>query len=133
MLSYDESEFHPPAPVATLRLNVYRSKSEKASEEAEFLFDSGADISCIPSELVARLARSLNFTNLPYRFVNIEGFSGNISSRRAYILEIESNELTGSHEVEFIESFTSLGILGRDVANKYNIFLNGPQKKWGRL
>ena len=114
---YDQSRFSPAAPIINTLVTHPTRKSKKIRMEMQL--DSGADMTCIPSSINAYIP------NLRYGSVKAEGYDGNVSTRKTRFILICINRqefLTEAVEVE-----GEIGLLGRDLLNKYRTVLDGPK------
>ncbi|MDW8029166.1 MAG: retropepsin-like aspartic protease [Armatimonadota bacterium] len=84
------------------------------------LIDTGADITVMPTAIIAQLGIVHSGDIL------VSGFDGTTQICPTYLVDLQ----IGRHQfdlVEVVPTFTNELILGRDVINQIDIRLNGPQ------
>lgn len=114
MISYGE----PPAPA--LNIDVIANNIEKKGVLA--LLDSGASITLIPQSIIEEIQPSI--VDVPVRF----GFTGGEVESLLYALKIRIPKV-GTWYVEVVGyAGLSYALIGRDVLNKWSLFLKGRSK-----
>jgi hypothetical protein len=121
MTPYD-SQFQPPAPIASVRLWNLNTRADKGVRLA---IDTGADVTLVPASAIADLEIQL----VKDRTFQLAGFDGTHSEASAVDLGMEwlGKKIRG----RFLLIDRDLGILGRDVLNHFRIVLDGPKLEWG--
>jgi hypothetical protein len=112
---YDKLRFSPAAPILETQITHPNKTSRKIKMEMQL--DSGADMTCIP------LVINEDIPNLRSGSVKVEDYNGIISIKRTrfILLVIGEQELL----TEAIEVEGEIGLLGRDLLNKYRTILDG--------
>ena len=114
MISYGESL----APA--LNIDVIANNIEKKGVLA--LLDSGASITLIPQSIIEEIQPSI--VDVPVRF----GFTGGEVESLLYALKIRIPKV-GTWYVEVVGyAGLSYALIGRDVLNKWSLFLKGRSK-----
>jgi len=121
MPKYDEINFNPPAPVASVKLE--NLETGEIVTEVSMLVDTGADITLLPKSIVEGLA--IRFGEADYE---LEGFDGSRSKARAAELRLIflDKKFTG----QFLVSENEDGILGRDILNHLKLLFDGKNLEW---
>lgn len=121
MASYD-SRFKPPAPLALV--TFFSADRSAHVNDVPMLIDTGADGSVVPLSIVNQLGVRL----LSDKALEIEGYDGSKNIVNLAMLEMDFCEqiFTG----EFILLDQSIGIVGRNVLNLFNLNFNGPKLTW---
>ena len=122
MPTYDASRFEPPAPIATVSLR--NPISRETIGEVTMLIDTGADVTFIPQAAVVALKLESS-TKRDYRVTTYDGVSSLAKAVEADMLFLGVT-LRGLYLVRN----TEVGIVGRDVLNRFRIVLNGPELSW---
>ncbi len=131
---YDKT-YKPPIPVCNIIVsaNLPLEMVEKSDHSAKvtMLIDTGADTSIIPKSAVQEL-EALMKLKLPYEFVKIVDFNGQVSTHKRYelSLRIDCSGVEKKHTLNIVEIEGNEAILGRDVLNRYIMCLNGPELTW---
>lgn len=108
----------PPGPA--LNIDVIGSSVEKKGVLA--LLDSGAGITLIPQSIIEEIQPSI--VDVPVRF----GFTGGEVESLLYALKIRIPKV-GTWYVEVVGyAGLSYALIGRDVLNKWSLFLKGRSK-----
>lgn len=117
MWSYNQ-EVHPPAPF--LDLAVHHPEDLAQTIHIRAKIDTGADISAIPTSLVAQL--ELPITSK----IIVEGYDGVPTAMSTYgvLFEIEQAHFRSQEVITIPETYV---LLGRDVLNHFYLHLNGPE------
>jgi hypothetical protein len=116
MWDYDQS-VDPPAPFVDIRVSPPLDPVLEQPLRAKF--DTAADISCIPANLVEQLGL------LPARTIAVEGYDGTQTMVYTYIVTLEVTN-TRFHHLEVVTTSEKYALLGRDILNNFYIQLNGP-------
>ena len=110
----------PPAPYVLL--NVFHPTDADAVLDVPALADTGADISVIPVAVIASV-RAKRLGTIPIR-----GFDNRPDSLTVYLVRLQVRDLPVI-ELEVVGSDSvSTAIIGRDVLNRYDIRLDGPNR-----
>jgi predicted aspartyl protease len=91
------------------------------------LLDTGADVSLVPRDAIARLGLGESAT-ATYQLV---GFDGNVSTAQAVRLSLVLCGRVFSGRFLVIDQ--PLGIIGRNVLNSLSLVFDGPQLTWRPL
>lgn len=91
------------------------------------LIDSGSDVTLVPEAFIAELGVEFE----PDRRVELEGFDGRASIADSVGLDLAFLGLT--FRERFLVVNTPIGILGRNVLNRFTILLDGPSLNWEHL
>ncbi len=117
---YSYSGPHPAAPFVLL--NVFGTTDENTVKNLPALADTGADISVLPIA-VLETVRAVRIGDIP-----IKGFDNRPSKLTLYSIRLQIRDLPVL-EVEVVGSDTvTHAIVGRDVLNRYDIRLDGPNR-----
>jgi len=122
MPRYDASHYDPPAPVAAVTLRDPAAGAQVA--DVPLLLDTGADITLLPREAVARLGTS-PLADIRY---DLTGFDGSESSASVVVLDMIL--LNRAFRGRYLLIEAEQGILGRDVLNHLSLVLDGPGQRW---
>ena len=122
MPAYDGQNFRPPAPVVWVTLR--NSQSGKAVADVQLLIDTGADVTLLPTESIANLEIQLD-QDARYE---LSAFDGKRSMALAVDLDLVFLETV--FRGRYLLADDSVGILGRDVLNFFDLLLNGPAGEW---
>ena len=116
---YDDRNHDPPAPI--LPVSIRRPTEDGMLVVAVALVDTGADMTCLPQELINPLGAH------PVSSYSVHGVAdAELGMVDSYFLRLELGEYHVSTEV------LALGnqpILGRDVLNGLMLELDGPRRK----
>jgi hypothetical protein len=115
---YDRNQFEPPAPVVTIEIIHPTQKNIKTFIEMQL--DSGSDVTCIPAEI------NNEIPHLRSGYLVAEDYNGDQvrQTTRFITVKIGQNEFPA---IEALEINGEIGLLGRDILNKYRTILNGPK------
>ena len=119
MQAYD-ARFHPPAPLAMVLV-----KSQQLGvtvDDVPMLLDTGADVSLLPREQLARLLTP------DARQYELESFDGTRST--APVVNAELQLLGKSFRGQFLLIDGWHGVLGRNILNHLSLFFDGPFGQW---
>jgi hypothetical protein len=122
MPAYDAVLFVPPAPLA--RVVLQNPTSGALVSDVPMLLDSGADVTLVPEEYVARLGVPLNFSES----YELAGFDG--STSLVQVAHLQMQFLGRTFRGRFLLTNNSCGILGRNVLNALCLVLDGPRLAW---
>ncbi|MDA0839950.1 MAG: hypothetical protein O2857_19455 [Planctomycetota bacterium] len=122
MPAYDDSLFHPPAPIA--RVTVRSPYSGDIVPDVPLLMDTGADVTLLPSSVVEGLVEH-SVGDVQYE---LESFDGTRSLAQAARLEVLF--LGKVFRGQFILVDQDLGVLGRNVLNSLRLQFDGPSLQW---
>jgi predicted aspartyl protease len=122
MLSYDASDFDPPAPVA--RVVLRHPHSGATLSDVPRLLDTGADVTLLPRTAVERLGVPL----LPDQRYELMSFDGSKSFVPVVMLDLLFLRRAFRGRYLLIEA--ARGILGRDILTHVTLLLDGPRQQW---
>lgn len=122
MPAYDSNLFDPPAALARVTLRAIHNG--KTVSDVPMLIDSGSDITLIPEASIADLGLDLASNEQ----VELEGFDGGVSVANSLEMDLVFLSLTFRGRLPVINS--PVGILGRNVLNRFSILLDGPSLNW---
>ena len=120
MPAYDDQFFNPPAPLA--RVTLRNSGDGKTVSDVPILIDSGADVTLIPQQSVARLGATIE----PDAGYEVTAFDGRKSN--AQVVNLDLIFLRRVFRGRFLVSTQEWGIIGRDVLNHVTMLLDTCQK-----
>ena len=111
------TDFYPPAPILPVECV---SPVSRRTVETLALVDSGSSTSVIPGGLVAQLHL------IRVGFVNASGFGGRLIDAPIYsvLFRFYPTEPVYTRALTWDEDYA---LLGRDIINKWEVVLNGPQ------
>jgi hypothetical protein len=91
------------------------------------LIDSGADLTLIPEAAIADFGQDVRLD----KSVRLESFDGRVSEAKSVQIDLIFLGLTFRGKVPLINSL--VGVLGRNVLNRFSILLDGPGLNWRRV
>lgn len=116
---YNYSPGNPPAPAVLL--NLANPISGVGARDVPALFDTGADITVVPTRIVHALA-------LPQLdVIPVQGYDGQPVLTPTYSIRLQVRDFP-TLDVEVVGADVTGAILGRDVLNRYFVNLNGPHQ-----
>lgn len=122
MPDYDDTRFHPAAPVASITLR--NPETSQTLPDVQMLIDSGADVTLLPSAAVELLGIIAD----PTEKYELVAFNGQTSSAQAARLHLIL--LGKTFNGRFLLIRQDWAILGRDVLNHLALILDGPRRAW---
>jgi hypothetical protein len=125
MAVYDSDLFDPPAPLARVTLRAIQTR--KIIRDVPMLIDSGSDLTLIPEASIAELSPSFDSD----KRVELQGFDGRVTVARSVELDLIFLRTTFRGHLPLVDS--PIGVLGRNVLNRFAIFLDGPNLNWDEL
>src|ERR1043166_4946896 len=125
MAVYDSDLFDPPAPLARVTLRAIQTR--KIIRDVPMLIDSGSDLTLIPEASIAELSPSFDSD----KRVELQGFDGRVTVARSVELDLIFLGTTFRGHLPLVDS--PIGVLGRNVLNRFAIFLDGPNLNWDEL
>jgi len=124
MAAYDSDLFDPPAPLARVTLRAIQTR--KVIADVPMLIDSGSDLTLIPEASVAELGPHPGADK-----VELQGFDGRVTAARSVELDLIFLGITFRGRLAVVDS--PVGVLGRNVLNRFAIVLDGPNLNWKEL
>lgn len=115
----------PAGPIS--KSNSARYSQYKNRQRCPMLIDSGSDITLIPEGSINQLGITLS----PNQRVELEGFDGRGSIADSVELDLVFLGVTFRGRLLVVNS--PIGILGRNVLNRFAILLDGPSLNWEHL
>ena len=125
MAAYDSDLFDPPAPMARVTLRAIPTR--KIITDVPMLIDSGSDLTLIPEASIAELGPNLGLD----KRVELQGFDGRVTAARSVELDLIFLGITFRGRLAVVDS--PVGVLGRNVLNRFAILLDGPNLNWKEL
>ena len=115
---YDEENFDPPAPVLEVSLSIPTPSFSGQIIKCPALLDSGADITVIPQWIVRQL--QLQYVDE----IIATGYDGIPKRAFVYSVKIILDNL-GDLVIRTITSDGGYVLIGRDILNRWSLFLKG--------
>jgi hypothetical protein len=125
MPAYDSDLFDPPAPLG--RVNLRAIASDRTITNVPMLIDSGADLTLVSEAIIADLGVNPRSEDR----VALEAFDGSVTQVMSVELELMFLGITFRGRFPVIDS--AVGILGRNVLNRFAVMLDGPNLNWREL
>ena len=125
MAAYDSELFDPPAPLARVTLRAIQTR--KIITDVPMLIDSGSDLTLIPEASIAELEPNI----VADKLVELQGFDGRVTAARSVEMDLIFLGITFRGRLAVVDS--PVGVLGRNVLNRFAIFLDGPNLNWKEL
>ena len=126
MFAYSTTGLDPselPAPLA--KAVITAAFSSLFRQEVTMLLDSGADMTCVPTHIIAPFRK-----NLDYSEVQTQSFDGRgWIWKKTYLLCLDFVESDFTN-LEVLETEDRIGLIGRDVLNQLKLILDGPKLSW---
>lgn len=116
---YDTNNFNPPAPVLEVSFSSPIPQGEIIKIPA--LLDSGADMTVIPQNIAQQL--QLRYVDE----IPAAGYDGIAKKVFVYSAKIIFDNL-GDFIIRVITSNSGHALIGRDILNKWSVFLKGRNK-----
>ena len=91
----------------------------------EALLDTGSPFTLIPERFIERLGTA----NLAYEWIRIRGVTNQIEDRLAYLIHLKVARWD-FYDFRVVTFKKPYALIGRDIINRYNITLDGPQQRW---
>ena len=121
MPAYDPDLFDPPAPLARVTLRPIDSHKTII---VPMLIDSGSDLTLIPEAAVTELGSETSSSQR----IDLEAFDGSVSQAVSVELDLIFLGVTFRGYLPVVKS--QVGVLGRNVLNRFPILLDGPRLGW---
>lgn len=119
---YDKNNFKPPAPVLEVSLSMPIPSLSDQIVKSPALIDTGADITSIPIWIV----EELKLTNID--ITKVRGYNDTeYKPTNVYTVKIHIENL-GDFIIRTIASYDNYVLVGRDILNKWSLFLKGPSE-----
>lgn len=117
MIAYSVNH-DPPAPI--FQVTVASMFNRRLRQTLPALLDTGSDVTAIPEELIERL-------NLyPIRQLQFEDLHANASIVFTYKVRLVFADIV-IPQLEVVPTGLNLVVVGRDILNRLNLHLYGPQ------
>jgi hypothetical protein len=112
---------HTRLRIPRLVIQVRSPQQELLSTDVPAILDTGADRTCIPASVFARLGE-LNFE---YGEVGVQGAIGGVEKRKTFIVHLKFAECDFL-DLEVVSLNEEIALIGRDLLNQHKILLDGP-------
>jgi hypothetical protein len=108
-----------------ITIDIRSPETNNLINDIEALLDTGSPITLIPERLIERLG----IANMVYEKIRIRGATNQVEERRAYLIHLK---VASWNFYDFrVGTFKKpYALIGRDIINRYNITLDGPQQRW---
>lgn len=114
--------YNPPAPVARIKLR--NSETLETIADMPMLLDTGADITLLPKSFCDKIGVEISDTES----LELEGFNQTITV--AFYVRLDFVFLNKIFRGKFLAYDQEVGIIGRDVLNKFSILFDGQSLEW---
>jgi hypothetical protein len=123
---YDDQNYQPPAPVASLALRTLDGRNQTVSN-VPALLDTGADVTVLPRWAMEQLGL------IPQtdESIKLAGFDGGIQSAES--VELEASFQGGRFQGRYVVIDQPHGIVGRNLLNHFRLLFDGPANSWQRV
>ncbi len=118
---YDKNNFEPPAPVLDVSLSIPHSSFSGQIVKSIALLDSGADMTVIPQWIAQQL--QLKYIDE----ILASGYDGIPKKTFVYSVKIIFDNL-GDFIIRTVVSDSEYVLIGRDILNRWSLFLKGRSK-----
>jgi hypothetical protein len=122
MPAYDSNLFNPPAPLA--RVSLRTPHNSNIVSDVPILIDSGSDLTLIPERSIEELNLDLD-QNESYELTGFDGYKSLAKS-----VQLDLVFLSRTFKGRFVVVSSEIGILGRNVLNRFALLLDGPGLGW---
>ena len=120
--TYNRDKFDPPAPALEVSLSIPIPSLSDQIVKSPALIDTGADITSIPIWIV----EELKLTRID--ITKVRGYSDTEDKpTNVYTVKIHIENL-GDFIIRTIASYDNYVLVGRDILNKWSLFLKGPSE-----
>ena len=116
---------HTNVVIPKLIVHVRSPQQESLTRQVPAVIDTGADRTCIPLSVFARLGE-LNFE---YGEVGVQGAVGIIERKPTFVVHLK---FAGCDflDLEVIALEEEFALIGRDLLNQHKIILDGPKSQF---
>lgn len=124
---YNDLDFDPPAPVLNVELRIPDIEESSPVIEIPALFDSGADATSIPNELVEQLGLC------QIDEISVGDWEGHYENRPIYSAHITINSFEPfiARVIPKFDNDEKKHIsIGRDILNELLVILDGPKNQF---
>jgi predicted aspartyl protease len=122
---YDNQNYQPPAPVASLTLRTLDGRNQTVSN-VPALLDTGADVTVLPRWAM----EPLGLIPLTDESIKLAGFDGSIPSAES--VELEASFQGGRFQGRYVVIDQPHGIIGRNLLNHFRLLFDVPANSWQR-
>lgn len=119
-ISYDHTQYDPPAPILPVIASRPLGNATTPRRELRALGDTGADLSCIPIDVVSELDLA------PVGEIEVSGYDGRTQVKPVFAVSLAVAGLPPRIFRVIPLDGAEETILGRDVLNLLRIQLDGP-------
>jgi len=120
-MKYSET-YHPPAPVARIKLR--NPETLETIADVPMLMDTGSDITLLPQSLCDEIGVEVSETES----LNLEGFNQAVTE--AFYVRLDFIFLNKIFRGKFLVYNQNEGIIGRDILNEFSILFDGVNLEW---